>query len=227
MMDTSTAAPPTRSSQVERARWFPAFRYDGAAKRSLDLVLALLLLSTLGPIILILCLIVRLDGGPGLFGHPRVGRNGRSFRCWKIRTMVPNAGERLEQLLASDPKAREEWERDHKLRNDPRVTRLGNFLRETSLDELPQIWNVLTGEMSLIGPRPVTETELDRYGSHRPVYLSLRPGVTGLWQVSGRNDTSYDQRVQLDAEYRQRISPRTDLAILLRTVGVVLHRTGC
>ncbi|EYD70333.1 sugar transferase [Limimaricola hongkongensis] len=227
MMDTSTAAPPTRSSQVERTRWFPAIRYDGFAKRALDLVLALLLLSTLGPIILILCLIVRLDGGPGLFGHPRIGRDGRSFRCWKIRTMVPNAGERLEQLLASDPKAREEWERDHKLRNDPRVTRLGNFLRETSLDELPQIWNVLTGEMSLIGPRPVTETELERYGSHRPVYLSLRPGVTGLWQVSGRNDTSYDRRVQLDAEYRQRISPRTDLGILLRTVGVVLNRTGC
>ena len=227
MMDTSTAAPPTRSSQVERTRWFPAFRYDGFAKRGLDLVLALLLLSTLGPIILILCLIVRLDGGPGLFGHPRIGRDGRSFRCWKIRTMVPNAGERLEQLLASDPKAREEWERDHKLRDDPRVTRLGNFLRETSLDELPQIWNVLTGEMSLIGPRPVTETELERYGSYRPDYLSLRPGVTGLWQVSGRNDISYDQRVQLDAEYRQRVSPRTDLQILLRTIGVVLNRTGC
>lgn len=226
MTDTSTAAPPERPIRVERSRHFFQFRYDGAVKRCIDVSLALLILPTLVPIITILWLIVRLDGGPGLFGHTRVGRGGRMFRCWKIRTMVPNASRQLDQLLASDPEARAEWERDRKLRCDPRVTRLGTFLRETSLDELPQIWNVLTGEMSLIGPRPITVDELERYGRQRPIYLSLRPGVTGLWQVSGRNDTTYDQRIKLDAEYLHRMSPRTDFHILLRTLAVVLRRTG-
>ncbi|MBE9637055.1 sugar transferase [Salipiger mangrovisoli] len=201
--------------------------YDRAPKRLLDVVLALTMLPMILPIVALLYVVVRLDGGAGFFGHPRVGRNGETFRCWKLRTMVPDAQERLEHLLATDPIARAEWDKDRKLRNDPRVTRFGDFLRRSSLDELPQIWNVLKGEMSLIGPRPVTLDELDRYGGHKWVYLSLRPGVTGLWQVSGRNDVSYDERVQLDASYYNELGLRSDLRILRQTVGAVLGRTGC
>ncbi|PSK82498.1 lipopolysaccharide/colanic/teichoic acid biosynthesis glycosyltransferase [Limimaricola soesokkakensis] len=201
--------------------------YNRFAKRLLDLVLVAILLVPLLPVIGTLYLLVRREGGPGFFGHERVGRNGVTFKCWKIRTMVPDAEARLAALLASDPEARAEWERDHKLRDDPRVTRLGALLRKTSLDELPQIWNVLKGEMSLIGPRPVTEAELSRYGHQSWVYLSLRPGVTGLWQVSGRNDIAYDERVALDARYLERLSMPLDLKILIQTVGAVLNRTGC
>ncbi|WP_432256656.1 sugar transferase [Limimaricola sp. AA108-03] len=201
--------------------------YNRFAKRLLDLVLVAILLVPLLPVIGTLYLLVRREGGPGFFGHERVGRNGVTFKCWKIRTMVPDAEARLAALLASDPEVRAEWERDHKLRDDPRVTRLGALLRKTSLDELPQIWNVLKGEMSLIGPRPVTAAELSRYGHRSWVYLSLRPGVTGLWQVSGRNDIAYDERVALDARYLERLSMPLDLKILFQTVGAVLNRTGC
>ncbi|AJE47784.1 sugar transferase [Celeribacter indicus] len=189
--------------------------------------MSLLLLPILAPVIAALYLAARLEGGPGFFGHARVGRDGRSFTCWKIRTMVVDAQERLDHLLSSDPVARAEWERDRKLRNDPRITPLGDFLRKTSLDELPQIWNVLRGEMSLIGPRPVTESELERYGAQAWVYIALRPGVTGLWQVSGRNDVSYAERVRMDAVYFHGLSFGTDLRILARTAGAVLCRTGC
>ena len=157
---------------------FPS--YAGSMKRLFDVVLSLLLLPMIVPIVAILYVLVRRDGGAGFFGHARVGKDGKVFKCWKIRSMVPDAQERLEHLLATDPAARAEWERDRKLRNDPRVTRFGNFLRKSSLDELPQIWNVLRGEMSLIGPRPVTASELDRYGAQAWVYEALRPGVTGL-----------------------------------------------
>ncbi|WP_353475677.1 sugar transferase (plasmid) [Salipiger sp. H15] len=200
--------------------------YRDAVKRGLDVVLSLLMLPMLAPVILCLYVAARMDGGPGFFGHARVGRNGELFKCWKIRTMVPDAKERLEELLATDPEARAEWERDQKLRCDPRVTPMGDFLRRSSLDELPQIWNVLRGEMSLIGPRPITEPELERYRSRKWVYLALRPGVTGLWQVSGRNEVSYDERVDLDSEYFHTLSLRSDLSILSRTVGAVLFRSG-
>lgn len=205
---------------------FSAAEYGGIAKRLMDILLCLLILAPVLLVVAVLYVVVRLEGGPGFFGHRRVGRQGTLFRCWKIRTMVPDAQERLEELLENDPSAREEWKRDRKLRNDPRVTRLGDFLRKTSLDELPQLWNVLKGDMSLIGPRPVTEPELDRYGSSQWAYLSVRPGVTGLWQVSGRNDIDYDERVQLDVDYYNTLSFRSDMRILVQTFGAVLGRTG-
>lgn len=201
--------------------------YAGGVKRLVDVVLSLMLLPMIAPLVLFLCILVSRDGGSGLFGHARVGKGGKTFKCWKIRTMVPDAQERLEALLEADPIARAEWEKDRKLRNDPRVTPLGAFLRKTSLDELPQLWNVLKGEMSLIGPRPVTESELTMYGKFADVYMLLRPGVTGLWQVSGRNDVSYQERVELDVHYYNRVSLWLDLQILSKTAYSVIGRTGC
>lgn len=166
------------------------------------------------------------DGGPGFFGHRRIGRNGEVFRCWKIRTMVVDAEARLAEHLASDPEAAAEWERDHKLRDDPRITRLGAFLRATSLDELPQIWNVLKGEMSFVGPRPVVRDEMRKYGAARTAYLAMKPGITGLWQVSGRNDVSYDERVAMDVEYVSSVSLLTDVRLILLTGLSIVDRTG-
>lgn len=214
----------SRNRALHRRGWLS---YRDGLKRPVDIGLALLLLPIIVFIVAAFYIPVRREGGPAFFGHPRVGRDGVIFRCWKIRTMVPDAQARLEELLASDPVARAEWERDRKLRNDPRITRLGGFLRRTSIDELPQIWNVLRGEMSLIGPRPVTADELVRYEPHSSAYLAMRPGVTGLWQVSGRNDLSYCERVQLDVSYFQNLSLGTDMRILARTAQAVLRRTGC
>ncbi|MEP1765216.1 MAG: sugar transferase [Sulfitobacter sp.] len=201
-------------------------KYAARYKRVFDLVLAVILLPILTPVVALLYLVVRVDGGPGFFGHSRVGRNGKSFKCWKVRTMVTDAQERLESLLENDPVARAEWERDRKLTNDPRITKLGDFLRKTSLDELPQIFNVLRGEMSLVGPRPVTESELDMYGARKVGYLKMRPGITGLWQVSGRNDVSYDERVELDWNYSLKATLAMDVSILFKTVNAVTGRTG-
>ncbi|SCM66086.1 exopolysaccharide production protein [Donghicola eburneus] len=201
-------------------------RYEGALKRVADIILAILLLPMLLPIIGLLYLIIRSDGGPGFFGHKRVGREGKIFKCWKLRSMVPDAEEHLREHLANNPAAAAEWERDFKLRDDPRITRLGAFIRKTSLDELPQIWNVLRGEMSLVGPRPVTSDELSRYGAHQWAYLMMRPGVTGLWQVSGRNDISYDERVALDTRYCREVSAVQDAIILFNTIGAITKRTG-
>lgn len=200
--------------------------YTSGLKRVCDLSLAILLLPILAPVILVLALIVKKDGGPGFFGHTRIGRNGAPFKCWKVRTMVQDADVRLKNLLESDPKAREEWQRDQKLRNDPRITRLGEFLRKTSLDELPQIWNVLRGEMSFVGPRPVTEEELTRYGDKVGSYCASRPGITGLWQVSGRNELSYDERVDLDHTYSRTTSFPLDCKILVKTAGTITGKTG-
>jgi lipopolysaccharide/colanic/teichoic acid biosynthesis glycosyltransferase len=200
--------------------------YPTRQKRIFDILLSLTILPILIPVIAVLYVIVRMDGGPGFFGHRRIGRNGESFKCWKVRTMVTDAQERLDELLATDPVARAEWKRDRKLTNDPRVTRLGNFLRRSSLDELPQIINVLRGEMSLVGPRPVTEPELEMYGARKSAYLKMRPGISGLWQVSGRNDISYSERVQLDWDYANSVSLVLDAKILAKTVDAVLSRTG-
>ncbi|WP_375175097.1 sugar transferase [Pseudooceanicola sp.] len=200
--------------------------YAAGLKRCFDLVVALLLMPVVLPLLACLCLVALSRGGPCFFGHDRVGRGGRMFRCWKIRTMVPDAQARLDQLLAQDATAAAEWLRTRKLRRDPRVTGFGHVLRRSSLDELPQIWNVLKGEMSLIGPRPVTRAEMAYYGAHQGDYLALRPGITGLWQVSGRNSVSYDRRVALDVEYARGLSFLTDLRILLRTAAVVLARSG-
>jgi len=200
--------------------------YGNGGKRIFDLALAVLLLPLIAPVIAALWLLVRRDGGPGFFGHSRIGRNGQVFKCWKVRTMVMGAEERLQAYLAANPAAAAEWARDHKLTNDPRITRFGNFLRKTSLDELPQIWNVLKGEMSFVGPRPIVHAELSKYGADLGAYLSQKPGITGLWQVSGRNDVSYVERVAMDVDYSLRGSLIFDMELILRTGVSVLGKTG-
>lgn len=198
-----------------------------AAYTGLNQALALLVLLMISPLLLFIAFrIWRVDGAPLTFAHYRVGLGGRLFRCYKFRTMVRNSAEVLADLLNHDAEAREEWERDHKLRNDPRVTGIGHFLRKTSLDELPQLFNILRGEMHFVGPRPVTVGELRRYGSRKRHYLSVKPGLTGLWQVSGRNNTTYEERVEFDSEYVERRSPWFDSWILVRTVKVVITRDG-
>ncbi|MCX7367708.1 MAG: sugar transferase [Alphaproteobacteria bacterium] len=197
------------------------------AKRALDIIGAGVGLVLLAPFFLIVALMVRADGGPAFFAHQRVGRGGKLFGCLKFRSMVIDSQARLEALLASDPAARAEWEATRKLKNDPRITRIGRFLRSTSLDELPQLINVLRGEMSLVGPRPVQEAEIDRYyGASAAHYMAVRPGITGLWQVSGRSETSYESRVALDVSYVSRPSLLADISILLRTPVAVLSRRG-
>jgi Undecaprenyl-phosphate galactose phosphotransferase WbaP len=192
------------------------------AKRSIDLFLVGLILP-----ILLIGLLVRLESpGPIFYGHHRVGRGQRKFRIWKIRTMKTNADELLRIVLAKDGNLREEWTRDRKLRNDPRITRVGRFLRKTSLDELPQLWNVLRGEMSLVGPRPIVEEEVAAYGQNFSLYCRVTPGLTGLWQVSGRNAVSRRDRVRLDSYYVRNWSPWLDLHILARTASVVLTGAG-
>lgn len=190
-------------------------------------VAAALLLIVFAPLMLwVAWRIWRVDGAPVFYGGWRVGRGGRLFRCLKFRTMVLDAQPALERLLREDPAARAQWEREQKLDNDPRVTPVGQFLRQSSLDELPQLFNVLRGDMALVGPRPITVPELERYGAARWHYLNVRPGMTGLWQVSGRSDVSYGQRVQLDRRYVEHCSLVGDLQIMLRTVKVVLGGDG-
>ena len=166
------------------------------------------------------------DGGPVLFRHRRVGRDGKTFYCLKFRTMAVDAEARLADLLANDPVARTEWAADFKLRNDPRVTRIGRFLRRSSLDELPQLFNLMRGEMSLVGPRPIVEAEIARYGWRFRHYCAVKPGITGLWQVSGRNDVSYRTRVALDCIYAKRKSPWLDLWVLAVTLPAVVAKRG-
>ncbi|MEO8804592.1 MAG: sugar transferase [Burkholderiaceae bacterium] len=190
-------------------------------------LVAAVLLLLLSPLMLAVALLIgRCDGAPVLFGHYRVRQNGRLFRCLKFRSMYRESQQMLADLLARDADARAQWQRDQKLTHDPRVTPVGRFLRRTSLDELPQLINVLRGEMSLVGPRPVTVGELTRYGKVRWHYLSIAPGMTGLWQVSGRNKLSYAERVELDQRYIEQRSLWLDLCILARTVKVVLLRDG-
>ncbi|ADE14488.1 Undecaprenyl-phosphate galactose phosphotransferase, WbaP [Nitrosococcus halophilus Nc 4] len=195
-------------------------------KRIFDILVSSLSLLILSPFFTYLAARIRLTGGSAFYGHLRVGKGGKPFFCYKFRSMVPNADQVLKDLLAADPKAREEWEKDFKLKKDPRVTSIGAFLRKTSLDELPQLWNVLKGEMSLVGPRPIIESELARYGKQAKYYLGVRPGITGLWQISGRNDVDYSERVTLDAWYVRNWSLWYDVVILLKTVRVVLQRNG-
>jgi lipopolysaccharide/colanic/teichoic acid biosynthesis glycosyltransferase len=189
-------------------------------------VVAALLLVAAAPLMAVLLGLVARDGGNPLFGHERIGRHGRRFRCWKVRSMLVDAPERLEALLQACPDAKAEWDRTFKLSSDPRVTALGTFLRQTRLDELPQLWNVLIGEMSLVGPRPITSPELARYGCVARLYCSVRPGLTGLWQVRGAEDTSYEERVAMDRDYIENPSILRDFGLLLRTSSVMLRRGG-
>lgn len=198
------------------------------SKRFFDVTLGSLLLILALPILLLIALAIYAEsGGPVLFGHTRVGQNRRSLRVWKFRTMAVDGDELLEAHLASNPAASIEWDLTQKLKSDPRITRVGRLLRRTSLDELPQLWNVVTGSMSLVGPRPIIQDEIRKYGnSAYRLYSLVKPGLTGLWQVSGRNDTTYDRRVELDSHYIRDWTFGLDLQLLARTVKVVLNGTG-
>lgn len=220
-MENTVHVAPSASHVIEREGL-----YVTAGKRVFDIALALLLAPILLPMIGLLVVLARRDGGDAFFGHKRVGLNGESFYCWKIRSMVPDAAERLREHLAANPEAAAEWARDHKLTDDPRITRFGSFIRKTSLDELPQLLNVFKGEMSFVGPRPIVTDELEKYGSKVQYYLAQKPGITGLWQVSGRNDVSYDERVTLDVAYLEQRSLKLDLSIIAKTATAVFARTG-
>lgn len=212
----SMSAPPANLTPV-----------SAAMIRLFDVVSSLLLLLAAMPFMLLLAIALQIDS-PGrlFFVQQRVGRGGRMFPCVKFRTMCENADEVLARHLATCERARDEWARDHKLRNDPRITRVGVWVRRLSLDEFPQLLNILAGHMSVVGPRPIVRAEIVRYGHHFASYCSVRPGLTGLWQVSGRNDVTYDERVALDCRYVASKSLRTDLNIVLRTVPAMLGAKG-
>ena len=196
-------------------------------KAIFDFVVTLVGTVMISPILLFIALWIYKDSpGPVIFKHMRIGKNGKPFPCYKFRSMCVDAKIKLEELLETDPEAKAEWERDFKLRNDPRVTKSGAFLRKTSLDELPQIFNVLKGEMSLVGPRPIIHEELERYGEYVDDYLMVKPGITGMWQVSGRSDIDYEERVLLDSWYVRNWSVWTDIVMLFKTFKVVLLRKG-
>jgi len=195
-------------------------------KRVFDFVMAVLLLIVLSPLMIFISLALAFEGGGIIFRHVRVGKNGKAFRCYKFRSMVPDADKKLQLILSRNPALQAEWHKEQKLKDDPRISRIGAFLRRSSLDELPQLLNVLKSEMSLVGPRPIVEDELAKYGLEKSYYLMVRPGMTGLWQVSGRNNVDYDTRVYLDAWYVKNWSLWYDLAILFKTVKVVFGRSG-
>ena len=218
---------PLLSGLARPAPAAPAAPVGGWGKRTLDLGLVLLGLLLLWPLILGLVLLLKvMDPGPVLYGHRRVGFGGREFRCWKFRTMVVNGDEVLERHFRDNPADAAVWALKRKLVNDPRVTPLGAILRKLSLDELPQLLNVLSGEMSLVGPRPVVEAELSNYGVSGKYYLATRPGLTGLWQISGRSDTTYAERVRLDRFYVANWGLLRDLRIVVMTVPAILMSRG-
>jgi exopolysaccharide production protein ExoY len=198
--------------------------YRNGAKRALDIALVLIALPIVLPMVALLAALVWREGGNPFYIQERVGRNGRMFRMWKLRSMVTDADARLEGHLATDPAARVEWDSTQKLKNDPRITPLGHALRRSSMDELPQLWNVLTGDMSLVGPRPMMPCQQALYPGQ--AYYRLRPGITGFWQISQRNRCSFADRAKFDALYDRRLSLGTDLKVLLGTVRVVLRCTG-
>jgi len=199
----------------------------GQTKRSVDVAIAAAALLLLLPLLLLIAVLIKFcNGGPVLYCQERIGHNGRSFRCWKFRTMRPDSESVLREHLRRSPEAAGEWNREHKLKNDPRVTALGAVLRQLSIDELPQLMNILRGEMSIVGPRPVVVDELQRYGQDAVFYFRARPGLTGAWQVSGRNDISYERRVALDRQYVESWSLLVDVIIIVRTIPVVLLAKG-
>ena len=202
--------------------------YQNWIKRPVDLFLIILALPFLLPLLLLVGLAVRASGHPVLYSQSRVGRGGKTFRFWKFRTMAPGADAELAALLASDPKLAQEWRTRQKLGNDPRVTRVGRFLRRSSLDELPQVWNVIRGDMSLVGPRPFLPEQRDLYDLHTGTagYYRIRPGMTGLWQVSDRNGCGFKGRVHLDDRYFRDFSLAQDLVVICRTIRAIYRGTG-
>ena len=202
----------------------PTAFYRGGVKRMLDTLAILLSLPVVVPVILLLALLAMYDGGAPFYRQLRVGRGGRLYTMWKLRTMVINAETKLEAHLEADPEARSEWDSTQKLKADPRITRIGRFLRKSSLDELPQLWNVLRGDMSLVGPRPMLPEQVPLYPGK--AYYDLRPGITGMWQVSERNDSSFADRAHYDTRYDAMLSLATDLRLLAATIRVVLRGTG-
>ena len=214
---------PIPTAPLPRVPLEPSDRVIAAA----DFALALLALMLLAPLMLAMAAAISLqDGAPPIFAHRRYGRGGRTFLCYKFRSMAADSDARLARLLANDPVARAEWLRDHKLRRDPRVTMLGRVLRKLSIDELPQLFNVLRGEMSLVGPRPIVAAEVRRYGRRFSDYCEIKPGITGLWQISGRNDVGYRRRVAMDSMLARRLSPRLYGRLLVGTVRIVLTGHG-
>ena len=205
-------------------RRFNAGLYRSGGKRALDIILILAALPVIVPLIGLLAACIALDGGAPFYRAGHVGLFGRQFRMLKLRTMVPHADKLLREHLANNAEANQEWQSTQKLRNDPRVTRLGRFLRKTSLDELPQLWNVLAGEMSLVGPRPMLPEQRGLYSGL--AYYSLRPGLTGPWQVSDRNQSGFCKRAEYDTEYYAKLSVATDIGLLIKTIGVVFRGTG-
>lgn len=200
---------------------------DEAAKRAFDIVVALVALTLTLPVWIVVALVTLIERrGPALYAQERIGRHGRMFRCWKFRTMYPNADEVLHEVLDSDPVLAQEWAEDHKLTRDPRVTPIGRILRRFDLDEIPQFINILRGDMSVVGPRPVVLAEAPKFGELLPVVLSVRPGLTGLWQVSGRNEMTYRERVEREAAYVQTRSFQGDVSICFRTPVTLLQRNG-
>jgi exopolysaccharide production protein ExoY len=228
MLEAESSLENTPGSTIEiigvgSAKYAPG----GALKRILDIALAVTGIAVLWPLMLMVALAIRYtDPGPAVFGHERIGLNGRRFKCLKFRSMIVNSDAALRDLLERDSEAAAEWAQSQKLKNDPRVTKLGRILRETSLDELPQLWNVLKGDMSIVGPRPIVSAEVRRYGNSFKEYAATKPGITGLWQVTGRSDCSYDERVSLDVAYVQNWSILRDIWIIAKTVVVVFARKG-
>lgn len=200
---------------------------DYSPKRLFDVVVASIALVFVAPLLLIVGLAIRMqDGEKALYSQPRWGFNGETFQCFKLRSMVPNAAEKLQAVLDSDPEAKREWDLTQKLTNDPRITPLGKFIRATSIDELPQLLNIIRGDMSIVGPRPIPLYERSKYGEDFVHYCSVRPGLTGLWQISGRSNTTYSERIELDKKYVQSRTFWGDIGIMLKTVPAVLFSVG-
>jgi undecaprenyl-phosphate galactose phosphotransferase len=211
----------TDSGTLDRALY-----WQYAIKAAADVVIAVILLAVLSPVMLLIGVCCRLDGGPAFFVQKRLGKGGETFDCLKFRSMVMDGETVLREAFARDTELQKEWVHTQKLRNDPRVTRVGRFLRKTSLDELPQLLNVVFLDMSMVGPRPIVQSEVPRYGARIGLYYSVRPGITGLWQISGRSNTSYNRRVELDVEYITGWSIWRDIAIILKTLPALLVREG-
>ena len=214
------AALPEAAATAPRRRGL----YRNLFKRVLDVTAVALAAPVVLPVVAVLAIAVKRDGGSAFYSQVRVGKDGRRFRMWKLRSMVSDADAMMEDYLDAHPEAREEWNRTQKLKHDPRITPVGHLIRQTSLDELPQLWNVFIGDMSLVGPRPMMTCQQAIYPGI--AYYALRPGCTGYWQTAGRNRTTFEARAQYDDAYEADLSLWTDLRVLMRTVGVMLRGTG-